>query len=146
VPSAPRVDRAGNAADVVSVNRALGVLVAAAVAGLAMAGVLVWRYDATEAAPAMRAYAASFDHPRTHAERLVDGMDGQAFGEIALDPTMTHANARFRSPSAAAYREARPVYGWVTFLASAHGDEAIEAEDRDVAAAAARRPLVAVDS
>jgi hypothetical protein len=118
------VHRTRNAADVDCVNRALGLLVAAVVAGLAMTAVLVWRYDATTATPAMRAYAASFDHPRTHAERLVDGMDGQAFGEIALDPTMAHAAARFGSRSAAAYREARPAYGWVTFLASAHGDVA----------------------
>jgi hypothetical protein len=106
------------------VNRALGLWVAAVVAGLAMAAVLVWRYDATYATPEMRAYAASFDHPGTHAERLVDGMDGQAFGEIALDPAMTHAVARFGSPAVAAYREARPAYGWVAFLASAHGDAA----------------------
>jgi hypothetical protein len=104
------------------VKRAVGLLVAAAVAGLAMTALLVWRYDATYAAPEMRAYAASFDQPRTHAERLVAGMDGQAFGEIALDPAMTHAVERFGSPSDAAYREARPVYGWVAFVASAHGD------------------------
>lgn len=89
-----------------------------------MTGLLVWRYDATYAAPDMRAYSASFDHPRTHAERLVAGMDGQAFGEIALDPAMTHAVERFGSPADAAYREARPMYGWVAFLASAHGDVA----------------------
>ncbi len=101
-----------------------GILVAALVAGLAMTAVILWRYDATSATPQMRAYAASFDHPRTHAEGLVDGMDGQAFGEIALDPTMAHAAARFGSPAAAAYREARPVYGWVAFIASGHGDTA----------------------
>jgi hypothetical protein len=101
-----------------------GLLVAAVVAGLAMTAVLLWRYDATAATPQMRAYAASFDHPRTHAESLIDGMDGQAFGEIALDPTMTHAAARFGSPAAAAYREARPAYGWVAFVASVHGGAA----------------------
>src|SRR5260221_7897193 len=97
---------------------------AALVAGLSMAALLVWRYEATNANPQMRAYAASFDHPRTHSERLVDGMDGQAFGEIALDPAMTHAVARFGTPNAAAYREARPAYGWVAFVASAGGDAA----------------------
>jgi len=66
------------------VKRALGLLVAAGVAGLAMTAMLMWRYDATSAKPDLRAYAASFDHPRTHAERLVDGMDGQAFGELAF--------------------------------------------------------------
>jgi hypothetical protein len=106
------------------VNRALGLLLAAALAGLTMAGVLIWRYDATTAEPTMRAYAASFDHPRTHSERLVDGMDGQAFGEIALDPAMTHAVARFGTPNAAAYREARPAYGWIAFVASAGGNAA----------------------
>ena len=105
-------------------NRALGLLTAAVVAGIAMTAVLLWRFDATSATPEMRAYAASFDHPRTHAEGLIDGMDGQAFGEIALDPGMTHAAARFGSPAAAAYREARPVYGWVAFIASAHGGAA----------------------
>jgi hypothetical protein len=72
----------------------------------------------------MRAYAVSFDHPRTHAERLIDGMDGQAFGEIALDPAMSHATAHFGSRPAAAYREARPVFGWFAFVASVHGDAA----------------------
>jgi hypothetical protein len=97
---------------------------AALVAGLAMTAVLVWHYDETSASPGMRAFAASFDHPRTHAEALVIGMDGQAFGEIALDPAMTHATVRFHSPSEAAYREARPAYGWLAFVASAHGDAA----------------------
>ena len=105
-------------------KRALGLLIAAAVAGVSMTALLVWRYDATYANPQMRAYAQSFDHPRTHAERLIDGMDGQAFGEIALDPAMTHATARFGTAPAAAYREARPAYGWVAFVASVHGDAA----------------------
>ena len=83
-----------------------------------MTGVLVWRYEATKAPTDMRAYASSFDHPQTHAERLIVGMDGQAFGEIALDPTMARATAKFGSKPAAAYRESRPVYGWVAFLAS----------------------------
>jgi hypothetical protein len=122
-PSAP-VHRRADSADVVGVNRVLGMLGAAVVAGLAMTAVLLWRYDATVTAPGMRAYAASFDHPRTHAETLVVGMDGQAYGEIALDPAMTHAAARFSSPAEAAYREARPAYGWVAFIASAHGGTA----------------------
>jgi hypothetical protein len=109
-------------------KRVIGLLVAAAVAGLSMAALLVVRYDATYAEPQMRAYAASFDHPRTHAERLIDGMDGQAFGEIALDPLMSHAAARFGTPQDAAYREARPAYGWVAFIASGHGDAARVAE------------------
>jgi hypothetical protein len=49
-------------------------------------------------------------------------MDGQAFGQIALDPTMRDARAEFGSPSAAAYRESRPVYGWMAFVASTGGD------------------------
>jgi hypothetical protein len=97
---------------------------AALVAAIAMTALLGWRWDATRAAPDMRAYSASFDHPTTHAERLIDGMDGQAFGEIALDPAMTHAARQFGSKPDAAYREARPVYGWVTYGASLGGDAA----------------------
>jgi len=106
------------------VKRTAGLLVAALVAGVAMTGVLVWRYEATKAPIDMRAYASSFDHPQTHAERLIVGMDGQAFGEIALDPTMAHAAKQFGSKPAAAYRESRPAYGWVTYLASTGSNSA----------------------
>ena len=85
---------------------------------------LAWRYEATFADPGMRAYAAAFDHPQTHAETLIDGMDGQAYGQIAVDPAMTHAAAEFGSPADAAYREARPAYAWVAFAAAVGGGPA----------------------
>ena len=105
-------------------HRSGGVLVAAAVAAAAMSGLLVWRYQATYTDSGMAAYTSSFNHPETHAETLIVGMDGQAYGQIALDPTMRRAHAEFGSASAAAYRESRPVYGWVAFIASAGGDAA----------------------
>jgi hypothetical protein len=89
-----------------------------------MTALLVWRCEATFTNPATRAYAAAFDHPQTHAETLIDGMDGQAYGQIALDPTMAHAAAEFGSPADAAYREARPAYAWAAFLPSAGGGPA----------------------
>jgi hypothetical protein len=101
-----------------------GLIAAAMVAGLAMTAMLVWRYEATYTDPGMRAYTAAFDHPRTHAQTLIDGMDGQAYGQIAVDPTMADAAAEFGTPADAAYREARPAYGWVAFIAAGGGGPA----------------------
>lgn len=63
-----------------------------------------------------------FEEQRSRVEVVVAQMDGQAFAQHAADPTMSDLPAGYEGyRDQAAYRAARPVQGWVNWLASLGG-------------------------
>ena len=68
----------------------------------------------------------AWNPPRSRAELLVAKMDGHTFAQVASDPTMRHTVEDYGGdPENAAYRSARPLLGWVEWVASAGGRRAL---------------------
>lgn len=67
-------------------------------------------------------YVHLYDWPANSLEKALDLGDGQAFAAVARDPTLAHPDV-FRRPGDAAYRFGRPLFGELTWLATA-GDGA----------------------
>src|SRR3954451_2577392 len=99
-------------------------LVAAVVAGLLSTAMFARRVQASPPPSETRGQAiAVFTPPRTEVEALIDGMDGEAYAQIARDPLARHPADDFLGDRVtAAYRFSRPAFGWVDWAASLGGD------------------------
>jgi hypothetical protein len=99
-------------------------VIVAMVAGVLSTAMFVRRVEASPPASETKGQAiAVFTPPRTKAEALIDGMDGEAYAQIASDPLITHPADDFLGDRfSAAYRFSRPAFGWVDWVASLGGD------------------------
>ena len=65
---------------------------------------------------------AGAHRPQNRAELLITKMDGNSFAVLAMDPTLARSLRVYGGDSGhAAYRSARPVQGWIDYVASLGG-------------------------
>ncbi|WP_426571117.1 hypothetical protein [Aquihabitans sp. McL0605] len=98
---------------------------AAIVTGLAALWILL-SWATVPAGQQMGTWTTVFSTQQSRAEVLVAQMDGQAFAQQATDPSLAHLTAGYSGDQhQAAYRAARPVQGWVDWVASLGGQRSL---------------------
>jgi hypothetical protein len=96
-------------------------VVAVSITGVLLGGAMVFGFLASRQTPApgtMVPFASIYHDPLSKLDVALTGGDGHAFAVIAQDPTLSRPSV-LREPAEFAYRAQRPVWGYLTWAASA---------------------------
>jgi len=107
-----------------SLTPAMQLVVVAVLAGLIATVAVTARWATRDVRVDGHPYVSLYDPPRTRAEAMLIEGDGQAFGALAQDPLLSRpgvfsaTGAHERPAQEAAYRAARPLFGWLGWAVS----------------------------
>jgi len=107
-----------------SLTPAMQLVVVAVLAGLIATCAVAARWATRHVGVDGHPYVSLYDPPRTRAEAMLIEGDGQAFGALAQDPLLSRpevfsaTGAHERPAQEAAYRAARPLFGWLGWAVS----------------------------